>query len=81
MKKLSKTETVSIDEEVDQIISDQKFRTSFRNSVYKFGSHKFLFRWSDTSKAWIKSDIDPDIIRQRIFTQVRLQREYANATV
>lgn len=70
MTKLTKAQKAQVDEEVDAVMSDPNFVILYWGTRYKFGAHGFVYRWSDTSEGWMKSDMEPATLRTRVRSNV-----------
>jgi len=68
----------TIKEEVDAIIHGPGFAIIHCGMRYKFGSHNFVYRWSDSSAAWIKSDVVPETLTNPITTRIIRERAKLN---
>jgi hypothetical protein len=64
----------SIKEEVDQLINTPGFTMRHCGASYKFGTHGFVYRWSDNSKEWVKSEVDPETLRHPLTTKIIRER-------
>ena len=69
---------MTIQEEVDNIVLTKGFTMLHCGMLYKFGIHGFVFRWSDTSKAWLKSDVAAATLRHPVAQKLIKDREKLN---
>lgn len=68
--KLTAAQKRKVEKSVDAIVSSGEYQTLFRGGLYKFGNKAFLYRWSTHAEDWFHSDIDPELIKDRIRTRV-----------
>lgn len=65
----------TIQEEVDSIVTAEGFTMLHCGMLYKFGVHGFVFRWSDTSNCWLKSDVAAATLRHPIALKIIKDRD------
>lgn len=64
----------TVKEEVDDIINAPNFTTQHCGTTYKFGSHGFVYRWSNTSDCWIKSEVESEVLCRPIKLRIIKER-------
>lgn len=73
MTKLTKVQKAQVEEQVDAVMRDPDFIILYWSTRYKFGAHGFVYRWSDTSEVWLRSDMEPETLKHRVRTNVTRQ--------
>jgi len=68
---------LTVDEEVEQIMDDPDFILRYWGSLYKFGVHGFVYRWSEASEAWYKSEMEAKTLAHRVKCTVIRHRAQA----
>lgn len=67
----------TVQDEVDRIVFADGYTMQHNCTAYKFGAHGFVYRWSDSSRAWIKSDVAPATLRHPIAMKIIKDRNEA----
>lgn len=64
----------TVNEEVDNIVHAKGFTMQHCGMLYKFGIHGFVYRWSNISNSWIKSDVAAATLRHPIALKIIKER-------